>query len=94
MSDNHFLCVAVFTAKENQESKLTGELNYLVEKTQQEPGCVSYELFTSNRNPRKMLVHELYKSEADFNTHSESDYLQSFLKRVPELTDHVDIKTA
>jgi quinol monooxygenase YgiN len=94
MSENEFLCVALFTAKENQEIKLTEELNQLVAKTIEEPGCVSYELFTSNQDPRKVLVHEIYKSEDDFKTHSQSNHLQELMKLVPELVEHVHVKTA
>ena len=94
MSNSNFLCVAVFTVKENQEKRLLKELNFLVEKTVQESGCISYELFTSHTNPSKVLVQEVYKSEEDFKVHTGSDYLQSFIKKAPDLIEHSDVKTA
>jgi len=39
-----FICLATFTAKENQSEKLKEILTSLVTETRKEPGCVKYTL--------------------------------------------------
>ncbi len=93
MSTETVLCVATFTAKENLAAKLNTELSKLVEKTNQEPGCVSYDLYASTTDPRKFLMHEVYQDKAAYDLHANSEYLQAFLALAPDLTDAVEVKT-
>ena len=50
--------VAVLTAKAGSESIVAGALHDLVAPTRAEPGCVSYELFSSSSSAQTLITIE------------------------------------
>ncbi|KQN54809.1 antibiotic biosynthesis monooxygenase [Erwinia sp. E602] len=52
----------------------------LVEKTRQEPGCISYELFTDHRDPGHFIFIESWPDRAALDAHCQSEH---FTRLVP-----------
>lgn len=88
-----FICLATFTAKEDQCEKLKEILTSLVSETRKEPGCVKYTLNQGTENKNLFSVIEYYKDEAAFNYHSNQPYLLHLKKTLPELVDTAAINT-
>lgn len=93
MSEKTLTCVAVFAASEGKAQQLKEILDNLVIHTRKEPGCLSYEVFTSTENNQRFLVNELYKSKADFEYHSNTPYLKALQRELPKLAEEADIRT-
>ncbi|WP_162266528.1 putative quinol monooxygenase [Vibrio tritonius] len=93
MSEKTLTCVAVFAAREGKAQQLKEILDNLVIHTRKEPGCLSYEVFTSTENNQRFLVNELYKSKADFEYHSNTPYLKALQRELPKLAEEADIRT-
>lgn len=88
-----FICLATFTAKENQSEKLKETLTSLVTETRKEPGCVKYTLNQGTENKNFFSVIEYYKDEAAFNYHSNQPYLLNLKEVLPDLVDTAAINT-
>lgn len=54
----------------------------VIEKSRQEPGTIIYNLHQSITNPTQFVFYELYKSDADLQTHKRSAHVVGFLKNV------------
>ncbi|WPC75208.1 putative quinol monooxygenase [Vibrio porteresiae] len=93
MSEKTLTCVAVFAAREGKAQQLKEVLDDLVVHTRKEPGCLSYEVFTSTEDSQRFLVNELYKSKADFEFHSNTSYLKALKSALPKLVEEADIRT-
>lgn len=95
MSDSrNFSCVAVFTCKKGLSQEVGDMLNFLVEETRKESGCISYEVFISTEDENKLLVNELYKDELAFEVHSKSSYLSDFKKKIGDMVESVSVHTS
>jgi quinol monooxygenase YgiN len=55
------------------------------EKARSEPGCVHYEFFQGRDEPATFFVFEKWSSQADFDTHCQTDYVKRFHERFDEL---------
>ena len=76
--------VAVMTAKPGSV-KLVGEaLLALVEPARSEPGCNSYQLFTSAVDPATFITVETWSSQEELNAHYQSPQVQQALSAVSD----------
>jgi len=59
-----------------------------------EPGVVFYESFVSDKDPETWLVIEVYRDEAAFKAHWETDYIRPSVERTKPLIEEgsLDIK--
>jgi quinol monooxygenase YgiN len=78
--------VARLRAKTGQEAGLRHELQGLVSPTRAEAGCLRYDLHESKTEPGWFLLYEMWKSEADLDTHFQTPYLKAFFQMAQELT--------
>ncbi len=76
--------VAVLTAKEGSEEIVGAALHELVAPTRAEPGCVSYELFSSAASPQTFITVERWKSQADLDGHMQTPHIQTALATAGE----------
>jgi quinol monooxygenase YgiN len=79
--------IAFFAARHGQEERLGEQLLALVSPTRDEPGSLRYEIFHDAGDDGLWIVVEDWRSEADFECHMATDYVQSFLRQVPALCD-------
>ena len=86
MSEPLTLVVRV-RAKIGKEARLRREMQGLVPPTRAEAGCLRYDLHESKTEPGWFLLYEMWKSEADLDTHFQKPYLKAFFQLAPELTE-------
>jgi quinol monooxygenase YgiN len=79
--------VARVRAKTGKEARLRQELQGLVSPTRAEAGCLRYDLHESKTEPGWFLLYEMWKSEADLDTHFQTPYLKAFFQMAPDLAD-------
>ena len=79
--------LAFFHAKPGRSEDLGSQLMNLVAPTRQEPGCLRYDIYRSKEDPNGWFVYEDWRSQADFDSHMQTSYVTSFMKRVPELCE-------
>ncbi len=71
--------VAVLIAKPGSEGIVGAALHDLVAPTRAEPGCVSYELFTSASSAQTFVTIEKWKTEADLAAHMQTPHIAAAL---------------
>ncbi len=79
---------ARFHARPGNESALADTLLAVSAPTQQEPGCLSHEVFRSNRDPQLFYIHSRWKDEAAFDLHIGLPHTVRFVEQVEPLIDH------
>jgi len=76
--------VAVLTAKAGSEEIVGAALHDIVAPTRAEPGCVSYELFSSAASPQTFITVERWKSQADLDAHMQTPHIAGALAAAGE----------
>ena len=74
-------------AKEGKETAVEEALREVMAPSREEPGCVSFHLFRSVRDPRLFYTHSRWTEAAAFQTHGNLPHTQLFLKNVDPLLD-------
>jgi quinol monooxygenase YgiN len=74
-------------AREGQEMAVDDALREVMEPTRQEPGCLSFHLFRSVRDPRLFYIHSRWVDEAAFQRHGVLPHTERFLRNVDLLLD-------
>ena len=70
--------VAEMQAKPGKEDELRAQLMALVCATNQEEGCVQYDLHQSIDQPGRFVFYENWTSRAALDKHSASGHIQAF----------------
>jgi quinol monooxygenase YgiN len=65
------------------EQVLTG----LIRPTQNEPGCISYDLFARSDNPGWYMFIEKWENREALTTHLQQPHVQAFISRSDELLE-------
>jgi len=78
---------ARFHARAGQENAVEGALGEVAGPSRQEPGCASFQVFRSTREPRLFYIHSRWKDEAAFDTHTGLPHTLRFLDRMEQLID-------
>jgi quinol monooxygenase YgiN len=68
----------VYTIQAGHEDEAVDDLQKLAAETRKEPGNVMYLIHRSVDDPRKFLIYEQYRSQADMDTHLAKDYFQRY----------------
>ncbi len=74
-------------AREGQEGVVEEALREVTGPSRAEPGCLSFHIFRSMRDPRLFYIHSRWVDEATFQLHAELPHTVRFLKRVDALLD-------
>jgi quinol monooxygenase YgiN len=80
--------VARFHASEGQREVLRAALAELAPPTRAEPGCLSFEVLASNRDPDLFFIHSRWHDEAAFDHHAELPHTSRFLETATAAIDH------
>ena len=74
-------------AREGEERAVEEALREVTEPSRAEPGCLSFHIFRSMRDPRLFYIHSRWVDAAAFQLHAELPHTVHFLKRVDALLD-------
>ncbi len=73
------VCLAVmYTIQAGHEAEAVDDLRKLAAETRKEPGNALYLIHRSVEDPRKFLIYEQYRSQADMETHQAKEYFQRY----------------
>lgn len=56
--------------------------------TRSEPGCGSYQVFQSVRDPDEFMIHSRWRDQAAFDAHAGLPHTERFVAAVEPLIDH------
>lgn len=68
----------VYTIQAGHENEAVDDLQKLAAETRKEPGNAMFLIHRSLEDPRKFLIYEQYRSQADMETHLAKDYFQRY----------------
>ena len=74
-------------AREGADSLVEEALREVMEPSREEPGCLSFHLFRSMRDPRLFYIYSRWVDEAAFQKHADLPHTVRFLKKVDALVD-------
>ena len=74
-------------ARAGEESAVEEALREGTGPSRQEPGCLSFHLFRSMREPRLFFIHSRWVDAAAFQKHAELAHTKRFLERVDPLLE-------
>jgi quinol monooxygenase YgiN len=67
-----------FIAKEGAEEKMKELLSAMVKPSKAEDGCIFYEIFQYEKNPRKFMAVETWRDEAALEGHKNSPHYKIY----------------
>jgi quinol monooxygenase YgiN len=82
--------IAKSFTKENQIEKVLELAKELVEATVQEQGCISYEMYQDEKDPKILIMVEEWETIEALNKHMASEH---FIKIVPQMNEYRDQKS-
>ncbi len=74
-------------AREGEQSAVEDALREVSGPSRAEPGCLSFHIFRSMRDPQLFYIHSRWVDEAAFQLHAELPHTMRFLNRVDTLLD-------
>lgn len=77
--------IAHIRARAGKEPEAEQVLAGLIKPTQNEPGCLAYDLFTRPDNPGCYMFIETWKNREALTTHLQQPHVRAFISRSDEL---------
>lgn len=74
-------------ALEGEEKSVEEALREVMAPSRAEPGCLSFHLFRSARDPRLFYIHSRWADAEAFAKHADLPHTARFLKKVDALLD-------
>lgn len=71
------LC-AIIRARPGMENQLKNELEIVVNKTQQEAGCIQFQIHQLKNDPTQFMLWECFRSHESLRKHIATDYTQRY----------------
>ena len=84
-TDYGMMIVAKLTVKPDKIKDFTDAAKEIIEKSNKEAGCKSYQLYQDPYNNTKFVFVEEYKNQAAVDAHFASDYFKAFGPIISEL---------
>ncbi|QNP74768.1 antibiotic biosynthesis monooxygenase [Streptomyces roseirectus] len=66
--------LAEFTAREGAQDEVARLIGDYARKVREEPGNLTFDVYTKATNPRAYWIFEVYRDEAAFQTHLQAPY--------------------
>lgn len=85
MDESIYVIYAHFEAKEGNAELVKSILTSLIAPTQQEKGCLKYELYTSQSDHNKFMLYEYWQNEDAHSYHMTMYYVQKWQAQKKEL---------
>jgi quinol monooxygenase YgiN len=79
------MIVAKLTVKADKIKAFTEAAKEIIEKSNKEPGCKSYQLYQDPYNNTKFVFVEEYKNQAAVDAHFAADYFKAFSPKIKDL---------
>ena len=73
------LVVAQWEAKEGEADRVAEILSRFLPEAQKEPGAQMFLISRANDNPAQFLFYELFRDEAAFKAHQESEHFKTYI---------------
>lgn len=79
--------IVKWIAEPGKEEEIADILRVMTERTRNEPGCLSYEVFRSFEDPHEFMLVEAYKDQDAVTAHGQTDYFKSHVleRAIPAL---------
>jgi quinol monooxygenase YgiN len=74
-------------ARVGEGNAVEAALREVLEPSQKEPGCLSFHLFRSMRDPRLFYIHSRWKDAEAFQQHAVLAHTELFVTKVDALLD-------
>jgi quinol monooxygenase YgiN len=71
-----FVLAVTWVARPGEESRIEDILRTMVPLSRAEKGCLQYIAHRSSEDPRRFFLYEMYRDEAAFSEHNESDHFK------------------
>jgi quinol monooxygenase YgiN len=84
--------VAVIRAKAGKEKELEPILKKLVKPTQQEKGCIQYDLHRNSADASEFVFVERWSAKKELDAHLNTPHIALAMARKDELIEVLDIK--
>jgi quinol monooxygenase YgiN len=92
-TDYGMMIIANVTVKPDKAKAFTDAAKEIIEKSNKEAGCKSYQLYQDPYNNTKFVFVEEYKNQAAIDAHFASDYFKAFGPKISDLvTEPAKIK--
>jgi quinol monooxygenase YgiN len=88
MNDLPRTIVAVATAQAGKEAELKRRIEGVARASWDEPGVLTYAVHELEDQPGRFMMVEVYKSDAAFQSHLDSDHVTAFIADWPDLVTH------
>lgn len=79
--------VAQVRSKAGKENELRSVTLPLIAKVREEPNNILYFLQEDRKSPGHFVFFEIFASQADFEAHNQTDHVQSWFARLPDLAE-------
>ena len=86
-SESGVVIVARMTAKPGQEAPLSERLRDASVHCPEEPGCSGFDVYRDNANPRRFVLVERWRSQADLERHWGHPWVKAFFDSRIELLE-------
>lgn len=77
--------IAHIRTRAGKEPETEQVLTALIKPTQNEPGCISYDLFARPDNPGSYMFIETWENREALTAHLQQPHVQAFISRSDEL---------
>jgi quinol monooxygenase YgiN len=84
-ADYGMMIVAKLSVKPDKVKAFTDAAKEIIEKSNKEPGCKSYQLYQNPYDKTKFVFVEEYKNQAAIDAHFASEYFKAFGPRISDL---------
>ena len=75
------------TAFEDKVEELKALLQFMVNASRQEEGCIKYELYQQAEVPKTFMLIEIWSSDDTLSAHKNSAHFKAFKVKAPELIE-------
>jgi len=79
VSGGSLLVVAQWEAKDGAADRVAEILSRFLPEAQKEPGAQLFLISRAKDNPAQFLFYELFRDEAAFKTHQESEHFKTYI---------------
>jgi quinol monooxygenase YgiN len=79
VSGGGLLVVAQWEAREGEADRVAEILSRFLPQAQQEPGANLFLISRAKDNPAQFLFYELFRDEAAFKAHQESEHFKTYI---------------
>ena len=91
--DLKMMIVAKLSVKPEKIKDFTAAAKEIIEKSNKEPGCLSYQLYQNPYDASKFVFVEEYKNQAAVDSHFATEHFKAFGPKIGDLvTGPADIK--